>query len=374
MIRGALPILILLTTAGWVNAADDLAVRYELGDRGDIRIVTDVVVAEPGVRQWRHTLAAGSRTSDVRAIDRATGRPLTSKVEGKVLVVDLGRPLPDQAEQRIGVEEVAARGDYIQEDGDGRLAFRSSVRGRVVIVLPQGYTIGRCSAPAQYEVEGGRLRAGLAAIDAPVAVELEAQRGPVLAAAALSGAFRAADDRTIVYWLEEPATQRIRLALEMLLTKPGQSHVYSVLRKDDNITDPITIDLDRGTRLPTRIVTGAEATAIGDSPAPFRADAAVLVANLGYQVPSGGSVRVRLYQVAVDREGYQLKDGELRWKRFLGRVRTRAVLPVGWSLTSVDQPAVISRDDQGRVVLDFTQTGADSPSLFLTARKAAGGR
>lgn len=364
----------LVLAAAPAGAADNVAVRYEFGDRADIRIVTDVVVTQSAAREWRHKLAPGSRAADARAVDRATGRPLAARVEGTELVVDLGRELPAEAEQRIGVEEVAARGDYVKGQGQGaRLVFQQDVTGRVIIVLPPGYTVTRSSVPAQFEIQDGRLRAGIAALGGPVSVVIEAEVGPSAPAVALPGSFRAADERTIVYWLEEPASQRIRLALEMVLTHPGQAHVYSVLRKEDNITNPVTMDVDRGTRLPTRIVTGTQATALGDAPAPFPSDASVLVADLGYAVPRGGSARVRLYQEASDREGYQLvKDGDLQWKRFLGRLRTRAVLPVGWFLTSVDQPAVISRDEQGRVVLDFTHTGADSPSLFLTARKAAG--
>lgn len=357
-------------------AADDVVVRYEFGDRGDIRIVSEVIATQASARQWRHKLAPGSRTADARAIDRATGRPLAARVEGTDLVIDLGRELPAEAEQRIGIEEVATRGEYVKGQGQGaKLVFQHELRGRVIIVLPPGYAVTRSSVPAQFEIQDGRLKAGIAALVAPVTVVIEAQVGPSAPAAALQGSFRAGDERTIVYWLDDPASQRIRLALEMVLTHPGQAHVYSVLRKEDNITNPITMDVDRGVRLPTRIVTGAQATALGDAPAPFPPDASVLVADLGYAVPRGGSVRVRLYQEAVDREGYQLtKDGSLDWKRFLGRLRTRAVLPVGWFLTSVDQPAVISRDDQGRLVLDFRHTGADSPSLFLTARKASGQR
>jgi hypothetical protein len=79
-----------------------------------------------------------------------------------------------------------------------------------------------------------------------------------------------------------------------------------------------------------------------------------------------------MYQTATDRRGYRLlPDGELQWDRFLARLRTRAVLPVGWVLTSLDQPAVVSRDEQGRVTLDFLQTGGDSPTLTLTARRAS---
>ena len=111
--------------------------------------------------------------------------------------------------------------------------------------------------------------------------------------------------------------------------------------------------------------------AIGDSPTPIPDDASVLVAELGYRILPGGSARIRSYQVATDKEGYSVSaEGELRWTRFLARLRTRAVLPVGWFLTSVDQPAAISKDAEGRVVLDFVQAGANSPTLSLSARKS----
>ena len=228
--------------------------------------------------------------------------------------------------------------------------------------------------PGAYTINGGPLEVGILAVDGPIDVKLEAAVAPSAPSATLSGSFRADDDRRIIYWLEDPSTQRISLALELLITQPGQAHVYSVLRKEDDITNPRTVDVDRAIDLPTRIVTGREAMAIGDSPTPIPEDASVLVADLGYRVPPGGSARVRLYQVATDKDGYRVSpEGELRWTRFLARLRTRAVLPVGWSLTSVDQPAVISKDAEGRVVLDFLQAGGNSPALYLTARKSGSG-
>ena len=163
------------------------------------------------------------------------------------------------------------------------------MEGRVTLALPPGYGVTSCSTPAQYAIEEGRLEVGILAIDRPIAVKLEAAVRPSAPTATLSGSFRVADDRTIVYWLEDPSAQRISLALEMLITQPGQAHVYSVLRKEDNITNPRTVDVDRGIELPTRIVTGREAMAIGDSPTPIPEDASVLVADLGYPVPQGGA-------------------------------------------------------------------------------------
>src|SRR5439155_16147327 len=109
----------------------------------------------------------------------------------------------------------------------------------------------------------------------------------------LAATFRAEDDRSIVYWLDDPAIGRMTLALELLVTKPGQSHLYSVLRNQDHITDPVTLDLDRGVELQTRIVSGSEANAIGDSATAFQPDASVLVADLEYAVPEQRSPRLR---------------------------------------------------------------------------------
>lgn len=354
-------------------AAEEQAVRYEFGDRADIRIVTEAIVSEPGTRMWRHPLSRGSRAEEVRAVDRATGRPLASRIDGNHLVVELGTPLPARAERRIGLEEIGAREHYITAQG-AVLVFAQEVRGRATVVLPPGYTVRTCNVPAQFTIEDSRQKVGVIAGATALPVRLEVEPGASAPSAPIDGSFRADDERSIVYWLEDPSAHRISLALEMLITKPGQSHIYSVLRKEDHITNPVTLDVDRGSELPTRIVSGREAATVGDSPTPIPPDASVFVADLGYQVPPGGSTRVRLYQVATDAEGYQiLPNGELRWNRFLGRLRTRAVLPKGWSLTSVDQPAMIGRDEQGRVVLDFIQTGADSPKLVVTARKVGGG-
>jgi hypothetical protein len=374
-----LAVLLISATAGF---SQDLAVQYELDDRGDVKIVTERIVAGEGVSEWRHALAPGSRGSEARAIDRATGRPLQARVQGTHLVVAFARATVARAEQRLGIEEVAGRAGYLKGAGPGApFTFAQTVNGRVTILLPPGYSVRASSAPAQYAIENGRLKVGIIALDAPVSLRLEAEPAASVGGAAglaaaptamPAGSFRAQDERSVVYWLDQPETQRIKLALELLLTTPGQRHVYSVLRNDDNITSPETLDVDRGAVLPTRIVTGREASAIGDSPAPIPADASVLVADLDHGVPAGGTVRVRSYQVALDKQGYTLApDGELRWTRFLARLRTRIVLPAGWSLTSVDQPAAIGRDGEGRVVLDFVQAGGTSPTLLLTARRIA---
>lgn len=351
-----------------------MSVRYDLPQAGDVRVTTEVTIHEPGSRSYRHALADGSDLPQAKALDKTDGKALPHRVDGKYLVVEWPQALSERAERRLVIAERADRAKYISERGQELEFHHALAPGRIVLALPAGYRVSEVTAPAQLAMEDGRPKIGIINdLASPLPIRVRARKaGKEALSTAVPGAFRAEDERSIVYWLDDPATHRISLALELFLTHPGQSHAYSVLRDDDRITNPVSLDVDRGRELPTRIVKGREANKFGDSPTPFPDDANVLVADLGYAVPKGGSARVRLYQTATDAAGYRLQqDGELQWDRFLARLRTRAVLPEGWVLTSVDQPAVISRDDRGRIVLDFMQTGGDSPKLTLTARRSA---
>jgi hypothetical protein len=352
------------------GSAQERAVRFEISAQGDVRVVTDAILKDRGARTFTQPLSPGSRPSDARAIDRTTGKVLASRVRAGDIVVDLGRALPPRAEQRVGIEELLSGGNLVTIT-DGRLVFDHPLPpGRAVILLPPGFAVDICSAPAQFAAENGRTKVGVINVESTAArFRLEAGKGRSRAQQ-LAATFRAEDDRSIVYWLDDPAIGRMTLALELLVTKPGQSHVYSVLRNQDHITDPVTLDLDRGVELQTRIVSGSEANAIGDSPTAFQPDASVLVADLGYAVSEQGSARVRLYQTATDPTEYSLTEsGALKWDRFLARLRTRVVLPPGWTLESSTHSARVSRDEQQRVVLDFVQMGGDSPSLVVTATR-----
>lgn len=351
-------------------SAPDRFVRYDVGRNGSVQIVTELILTSAGGSTLRHELAPASEPAAVRALDRASGKAFPTRMDGRTLVVNLG-PTAKDAEQRIAIEERVPGGAFVEARGES-LVFRGSVSpGRNLIVLPPMYTATRVSVPAQIASEDDRIKVGIVvATGDPLAIVLEMQPSAVGSVPLAAPNFRAQDDRALVYWLSDPVAHRIDLAIDMCVARTGQAHAYSVLRKEDNITNARTIDLDRGIELPTRILAGSEAAALGDDLA-FPPDASVFVADLGYKVQAGSSARVRLFQTATDPAGYRLlPTGEIRFDRFVARLHTRAVLPDGWVLTSVDQPAVIGRDERGRVTLDFLQAGADSPKLVVTARKA----
>lgn len=369
----------LLLMAPPAAAADDpfqtlaLATRYEIGAGNGVRIVSDRIVQGAGVEEYRFSLSAASAVSRAAAVDRASGAALPSVASGGELVISLGRTLGERAERRVRILEAADRSRYVRPQGDGLVFEHPVPPGRITVLLPPGAVLGSSNVPVQTAVEDGRLKLGILHPGSePLPVRLEIEPGDPGETRVSEGDFRAEDGRNIVYWLEDAAENRLRLALELLLEAPGQAHVFSVLLPTDRILDPVTLDVDRGVELPTRIVSAQEAATIPHAPTPLPDDARVLVADLGYAVPAGGNARVRLYQTAIN-PGYELlPDGDLRLLRFLARPRTRIVLPAGWELTSLDQPALPSRDADGRLVLDFVHTGGDRPSLTLTARRQPG--
>ena len=78
---------------------------------------------------------------------------------------------------------------------------------------------------------------------------------------------------------------------------------------------------------------------------------------------------MRVEETYIDAVGYTIKDGELVWDRTLGRPLNFVTLPAGWMLTSVNTPAVISLDDQGRIAMRFTNLRNDELHVIIKAKK-----
>ena len=88
-------------------------------------------------------------------------------------------------------------------------------------------------------------------------------------------------------------------------------------------------------------------------------------------VAEGRSTRVRVQETYTDPVGYTIDGGELIWKRTLGRPLNFVTLPAGWMLTSVNTPAIVSLDDEGRVKLRFANIRNDELAVVIKARRRA---
>jgi len=183
---------------------------------------------------------------------------------------------------------------------------------------------------------------------------------------------RAEQDREISYWLLDPASHQFRISHDFTVTRVGQKSVHSFVRKGSVVSpDAKMIDLDTGADLVTHNVAGKDVNALGYYPNKVEPDSVAVQGDLPDPVGEGQSVRVRVQETYTDPVGYVLENNELVWKRTLGRPFNDVTLPAGWMLTSVNTPAIISLDAEGRVKLRFTNVRNDELSVVIRAKKRA---
>ena len=181
---------------------------------------------------------------------------------------------------------------------------------------------------------------------------------------------RAEQDREIRYWLLDPATHQFRISHDFTVTRKGQQSVHSFVRKGSTVApDSKMFNLDTGEPLRTHLVSGKEVNALGYYPTPTDPDSVVVQGDLAKPVGEGESVRVRVEETYTDPVGYIMDKGELVWTRTLGRPLNYVTLPDGWMLTSVNTPAGITLDSQGRITLRFTNIRNDELAVSIRARK-----
>ena len=194
----------------------------------------------------------------------------------------------------------------------------------------------------------------------------------LLTAAALAqeSFHRAEQDREIRYWLLDPASHQFRISHDFTVTRAGQKSVHSFVRKGSVVSpDAKMIDLDTGKPLVTHNVAGKDVNALGYYPSKVEPDSVAVQGDLPDAVAEGKSKRIRVEETYTDPVGYTMENGDLVWKRTLGRPLNYVTLPAGWMLTSVNVPATISLDDEGRVKLRFVNTRNDELSVAIKAHK-----
>ena len=181
---------------------------------------------------------------------------------------------------------------------------------------------------------------------------------------------RAEQDREIRYWLLDPETHQFKISHDFTITRVGQKSAHSFVRKGSTVSEDAKMyNLDTGEALPTKNVSGESVNALGYYPTPTEGDSVVVQGDLSKPVGEGESVRIRCLESYTDPSGYFLRNGELVWSRTLGRPLNYVTLPAGWMLTSLNSPATITLDDEGRVTLRFTNIRNDNLSVTIHAKK-----
>lgn len=406
--------LLVAGTAGAQNRSEDEYTRYELlaPETASFKIVYDVTAVTPGARYFFNPIRIGSVASDESVIDLMTGAPLkfddisgaearesglkNADPTGRYIRVHLARPVPKEGEGRIRIIKTYKDPKSYFRDGDAIVFDRPLGIKRNAVVLPPGYELVSCNIPSQVlEESDGRVAISFMNAypgQAPLVVrgkalpKRESRAAPPPAAAARPApaadappreqpmervrvSERAFQDREIVYFLKQPDTHAFSLYHDFTETREGTDKYLNVVRRGSTVSNPSARNLDTGETLQVETLKGDAITKAGiDIGEPVQADSEVVVVRFP-AVRKGQSLRLRIDETYTDPARYDLRDGQLMWRRSFGRPRNDIVLPAGWHVTTSSIPAVVSQMPDGRIRLAYVNPRPDSIDVFVKARK-----
>jgi hypothetical protein len=411
--------ILLTTPAGALgqNRSEDEYTRYELlaPDTASFKIVYDVTAVTAGATSFFNPIRVGSVATDESVIDLMTGAPLVfdevsgadartmglpnANLEGRYIRVRLARPVPQDGEARIRIVKTYKDPKSYRREGDTIVFDRPLGVRRNAVILPAGYQLISCNVPSQVlEEPDGRVGISfmnMSPAQAPLVIRarsLPAASTPGASARPAAGAGtrpaplaeapspevplervrvseRAFQDREIVYFLQDPSTSAFSLYHDYTETREGTDRYLNIVRRGSTVSNPSARILDTGERLTVETLKGeAISKAAIDIGEPVRADSEVVLIRFP-PVKKGQSVRLRIEETYTDPARYALIDGQLFWRRGLGRPRNDVVLPAGWYLTTSSAPAVVTEGEDGRVRLSFVNPRPDSLDVFIRGRK-----
>ncbi len=394
-----------------VQTETDEYTRYELlaPDTSSFAIRYEVTASTAGTKYYYNPIRKGSIASDESVTDMATGQPLRFEIVSGIeaakdplmkgedasvdyIKIDLQHPVPPDGQVRLLILKTYKDAKSYYREGDAIVFNRSLSIPRNSVVLPAGYEVVACNVPSQVLTEpDGRIAVSFmngSGAEAPLIVKakLGARTGDKAkprnpgSEKSWESPFegetekdrlseRAHQDPEITYFLQQPETHAFRLFHDYTESRRGADKYLNIVRTGSKVSDPSAYVLDTGTKLPTRIMSGAElAAAKIDAEEPVDPAAQVVLISFP-PVKPGQSVRIRISETYTAPVSYRLDRDDLVFDRSLGRPRNAVVLPEGWYLTASSIPATISQVQDGRIRLDFWNDRPDSVDVLIKANR-----
>lgn len=368
--------------------------RYELLDpeSAQFRILFEVTATEPGATAYFNPIRKGSEATDESVRDLATSLELPFEVVSgeeararglpdadlamSYIRIQLPRPVPEDGGVRLLIKKTYKDPQSYTRKGDDSIVFTRTLGiRRNAIVLPLGYELTSCNAPAQVLPEpDGRLSVsfvhpGPAAFPLVIEARRTAQAGAFSSRADDRLSERAHQDREIVYFLQQPETHSFDLYHDYTESRPGVNRYVNVVRKGSRASSPSARNLDTGEALRVETLRGDALPKSGSgNDEEIASGAEVVVAHFD-PVPPGTSVRIRIAETYTDPKSYRLDGDVLIFDRTFGRPRNAVVLPDGWLLTASSIPAQVSETPDGRIRLDFVNPRPDEIAVLIQAQR-----
>ena len=397
-------------TAVTQTEADEYT-RYELLEpqSGSFRIYYEVSATTAGAKFFYNPIRKGSTASEESVLDATLGTPLHFEVVSGAearkdplmpdadpatdyIKVTLGRPVPEHGEGRLLILKTYKDPRSYYLDGKTIVFNRPLGVKRNKVVLPAGYEVVELTVPSQILTEkDGRIAVSFlhsGTGDAPLVIRgaKDTPVGTPAMPASLTTrqswespfqgkteqerlSERAHEDRSIVYFLQQPETHAFKLYHEYTETRVGVNGYANVVRAGSMASDPSATVVDTGQQLKPREMSGAEMAAsrinVGET-----VDPTARVVVIPFEaLEANQTLRLRITETYTAASSYGLNGDELVFDRSLGRPRNAVVLPSGWYCTFSSIPATVSELPDGRVRLDYWDDRPEDVDVLLKAKR-----
>jgi hypothetical protein len=399
-------------TATTQTEADEYT-RYELlaPESASFRIYYEVSATTAGAKFFYNPIRKGSTASDESVLDAALGTPLPFEIVSGTearkdplmadadlamdyIKVTLAHPVPQHGEGRLLILKTYKDPKSYYLEGKTIVFDRPLGVKRNKVVLPAGYEVVGLTVPSQILTQSdGRIAISFlhpGAGEAPLVIRgakdipggASARPSALTARQSWESPFqgkteqerlseRAHQDRSIVYFLQQPETHAFKLYHEYTETRAGVNGYANVVRGGSTASDASAMVVDTGQRLEAREMSGAEMSAsrinVGETVEPT----AHVVVIPFETVRANQTLRLRITETYTAPSSYGLNGTELVFDRSLGRARNAVVLPSGWYCTFSSIPATVSQLPDGRVRLDYWDDRPEELDVLLKAKRRA---
>ena len=173
------------------------------------------------------------------------------------------------------------------------------------------------------------------------------------------------------YELLGPDSHKFRIVYEITAVTPGATAYYNPIRPGSVASNESVTDRATGKPLVFGVVDGPTARAGGVRGATD--DSHYIQVKLARPVPAdGGEGRVLIDKTYEDAKSYYTQGDTIVFDRSLGNKRNAVILPKGYELVSVNTPAQVLQEADGRIKVAFWNDSAAASPLIVKARPAPG--
>ncbi len=347
----------------------DAYTEYDLLDdatTNSFRIVFMPLETRPGSTHLINETRHGSDGGGIEVFDPRTGNPLRFEylpgtemmargIEGKFspedhyIWAELPRPVPQGGEGRALIYKTYKDARTYYPEGDVIVWTRPLSAQRFGIVLPHGYTLISSNIASQIMTAAdGRLKLSLtnpSGGGSPITIR--ARKTPAVFVGRTNDD-KAADDTKTLYDLGSPESHSIRVEQTYSERHQGKAAKLAVAEYAKVISDLTVTDLDTAEKLTVNNGTV-------QLPVP------IVNERQSAHLKVSGTVRDN---------GYRLEYDQLIFDQVLHGPRNTVLLPSGWEVSAVSQPATVGSYQGRSFVAIVNIQNEDSSHVLVRATKA----